>query len=120
MATKTSKTTSTGTSTSDGEKTRIVSLTALADKVDKLAEAVTGGKPAGNDSRETPAPAPSGSVDEQVSRAVKQAREQDAARTAEEKRQAEVDARIKTLEERTEARPTQRSKLTKFLWGGDD
>lgn len=120
---QTSKTTSTGTSTStsDAERTRIVSLTKLADTVDELKRSVTGGGSGGNDSRETKGGAPSGSVDEQVSRAVAAAREQDAAKTAEEKRKQEVDERIKALEQRTEKRPAEKvSWLRRFMWGSGD
>lgn len=115
----TSKTTSTGnTSTSDPERTRIVSLTALADQVEELTRAVRGGAgKAPEGSRETSPPAGAGSVDEQVRAAVAAAREQDAARSAEEKRQKEIDDRIRGLEERTEKRPTERSRLTKWMWG---
>lgn len=115
----TSKTTSTGsTSTGDPERTRIVSLTALADKVDELAKAIGGGAgKAPEGSRETSPPAGAGSVDEQVRAAVAAAREQDAARDAEAKRQKEIDDRIKGLEERTEKRPVERSRLTKWMWG---
>lgn len=107
-------------STGDPEVTRIVSLNALADRVEALAAQITGGAGGGrrrpDDSRETSG---GGSLDEQVERAVQAAKERDEARSAEEKRQKEIDDRIKGLEERTEKRPAERSRLTRFMWGED-
>lgn len=107
-------------STGDPEVTRIVSLNALADRVEELAAQLTGGAGGGrrrpDDSRETSG---SGSLDEQVERAVQAAKEREAAKTAEEQRQKEIDDRIKGLEERTEKRPTERSALTRWMWGDD-
>lgn len=107
-------------STGDPEVTRIVSLSALADRVEALAAQVTGGagkepkRP--DDSRETSS---GGSLDEQVERAVQAAKEREERRTAEEKRQKDIDDRIKGLEERTEKRPTERSRLSRLMWGDD-
>lgn len=111
----------TSTSTSDPEVTRIVSIKDLADRVETLAaQIVSGGGKAPDVSRETSAPAGAGSIDEQVNRAVQAAREKEQAQTAEEERQAAVEDRIKQLESRTERRPTERSRLSKFMWGGDE
>lgn len=102
----------------DPEATRIVSIKDLADKVEALAAQIVSGagKPGGGavDSRETPG---GGSLDDQVTRAVEAAREREAAKSTEEAKKKAVEDRIKALEERTEKRPVERSRLSKWLWG---
>lgn len=106
--------------TSDPEAGRIVSIKELADKVETLISKVSGDGKSADVSRETPAPAGAGSIDEQVSRAVEAAREKEKAQTEEEARKKAVEDRIKDLESKTEKRPTERSRLSKFMWGGDE
>jgi hypothetical protein len=108
------------TSTGDTEVTRIVSLTALADQVEELTKRiVSGGGKAPGVSRETPAGTGGGSLDDQVTRAVEQAREKERQQSEAEARQKAIDDRIKGLEERTEKRPVERSKLSRWLWGDE-
>jgi len=104
------------TKTADGEADRIVSIKDLAARVDSLTaqlgslgKGAGGGRPA--------ADAGTGSVDDQVSRAVAAAREQDKAKSEADAREQATQDRIKALEERAEHRPTAYSWLTRKLWG---
>lgn len=123
--------------TGDPEASRIISIKSLADTVDELVQLVkgggggSGGSGGSGDSRETSggnsggtggggSGGSGGSVDDQVKRAVEAARQQDRAQSEEQARRQGVDDRIKALEERTEKRPVERSRLSKFMWGGDE
>lgn len=111
MPPSTKSTKSSTTPGSDPEGARIVSLTALADRVEEIAAAVMGG---GDVSRESDAP---GSLEEQVTRAVQLARQEERQQTQAEQEATAVDDRIKALEERTEKKPVERSRLSKWMWG---
>jgi hypothetical protein len=103
------------TKTADGEADRIVSIKDLAARVDSLTAQLGslgkggGGKPAADPG--------TGSVDDQVARAVAAAREQDKAKSEADAREQATQDRIKALEERAEHRPTAYSWLTRRFWG---
>ena len=106
--------------TEDPETDRIVSIKDLAARVGELADLVKGGGKSPDVSRESSEKTPVGSVDEQVRKAIADAKEEEATQTAKEKERQAVEDRIKSLEEKTEKRPQSRSKLSVFMWGKDD
>jgi len=100
---------------SDTEADRIVSLKDLAASVESIKAQLGAGAGKGASGGSTAAGTPD--LDGQVARAVEAAREREKAQTAAEAQAKATEDRIKSLEERTEHRPTAYTWLTRWLWG---
>jgi hypothetical protein len=101
----------------DPEVQRIHSLSELHEKLDKL---LAGGAPssatASKDEGTVVTAPPAGSVEQQVAKAVADAKEKEERKTEAQK----IDDRLRELEKRTEKPPREQRGITRFFWGSDE
>ena len=99
----------------DAEEARIVSLNELSEKVDRLF-----GMLEHKEARTAVKSGTAADLSEQINKAVNEATAAEKAKSAEEQHRKGLEDRLAALEARKESKPKEYSRLTRFMWGGDD